>query len=557
MTQLACWVWDNIPPGFLPQWLNDSAWNGKPTGLYSQEGSSANWDVIVQQANQFSEKNRAVLFSTLQKQTHTWLSVTQQESLQLLQHSNTFTVTTGQQLHFDLGPAYVLFKITSAIALSKDLKRRFPHLNFIPVYWLASEDHDFQEISTSTIFNKDWKWVQSNPNPGPVGRMSVDSLMPWLEWLKSFFNNNAQAQSELQNLSLELKDPHTQLSGFLQKWILRIFDHTPLLVLNPDDAELKQLMVPLFSTELENGTLQSWVAEQNARIRDLNLEAEAYVRRVNLFYLNNEIRERIEFNDGQFHALVSGKKWSNVQILQELSDFPERFSPNVLLRPLYQQTILPNVAYVAGPSEYKYWLQIHTALENCELTVPALVLRKSGVFLSENQLKKLLKWDISLWDLFAETNDSLQQLILEKSSQKFNLDNDVKKLSMDLEAVYSQLFTYKSEFLKSFKQQGDRLIGELNKIARLEREQSVKRSISDQEWQSIQNLKQSIANASNPQERSYPWIQEYIKDPSGFKQLIDLLVVETIENSISDINSSSEIPNSTYFDCPFQIIQSR
>ena len=551
MTQVA--LWDSFPPGFLPDWLNDSAWKGKETGLYPFEGSSTDWDSLLQNAVNFSTEMRSILVSVIQKQSNHWLSSAQKQSLQILSQTNAFTVTTGQQLHFDLGPAYVFFKITSAISLANDLQLMYPNYRFVPLFWMASEDHDFQEISTSQLFNQTWNWEKNDAESGAVGRLSTQSLIPWLNWLRDFFNNNQEALQELAVLEQNIQSNTPKLADFVQSWILRIFENTPLLVVNPDSQELKQRMVPLFMAEIEHGIVQELVEKQNRQLLAKSLSPEAYVRRCNLFYLTDHLRDRMEVKEGVVTTVTSGRRWSMTEIETELREYPQRFSPNVLFRPLYQQTILPNIAYIAGPSEFKYWLQIPEALKFNGLIQPSLVLRKSGIFLSLSLHKKLKKWDLSVWDMFALNEKELQHQMLTKINQQFVLDQDLTELQNRLESIYTQLYMLKSESLKGFKQQGDKLVSELGRVVKSERELLLNRGISAAEWHSIQQLQSTIANQSAPQERRFHWIQQYFKSIENFKSMIDVMTHPDAGTGThhSSPSGNSQLP---YFQSPFLLV---
>ncbi len=553
MTQIA--VWDNVPAGYLASWLENSAWKGIPTGLYPYEGSATQWKELLEQGLKFSPEIRQSLVSVMSEQSKGMLSSTQHNSLQLLSQSTTFTVTTGQQIHFDLGPAYVFFKITSAITLCTDLKQQYPQYDFVPVFWMATEDHDFQEIATSKLFNKTWTW--NDETAGPVGRKSVHALSPWLEWVSSMFENIPASREEIESIKKIFDKPDLTLSEAIQHWVLRVFQHTNLLVLNPDHVQLKQWMVPMFKREIVDGVVFSCVEKQNEALKAKGLIPEAHVRGCNLFYLSETLRERLEWKDDKIVGVISRKAWNLIEILKEIESNPERFSPNVLFRPAYQQTILPNIAYVAGPSEYKYWLQIPTVLQENNVLLPALILRKSGVFLGKSQTKKLDKWGISLWELFHLNPDELRKSMLEKLGNEISLNPQITVLNEQLQAIYTQLFQWKSAHLKSLKKQGDQLMGDLTKIEKLEQESIIKNRLTDSEWDALLLLKSTLADIKSPQERNLHWFQEYLQDPAKFNSVIELICGKneiTAHPTATPTKSVAYQEGSEYFKYPFYLM---
>jgi len=518
-------LWDKFPPRYLPTWLEDSAWSTKATGLYPQEGASTNWEILLDQLSKFPSENRSVLVSVIEKQCDGLLSPSQVNALNKLAANQTFTVTTGQQIHFDLGPSYVFFKISSAIVLAQELNLRFPKNQFVPIFWMATEDHDFQEISTSTLFNKSWIWEEKSVNThGPVGRKSTAALHDWILWIKDLFQNNDKSTEEISAIQKIFSKTNQTLASAIQEWVLWIFRDTDLLVLNPDNAELKRLAIPVFEKEITvNQGIYHSVELQNRQIQKQGYTTEAHLRACNLFYMTDDLRERIECDGDKATAIVSGKSWTRIQLSEEINEFPERFSPNVLLRPLYQQTILPNIAYIAGPSEYKYWMQIPQAMHHQDLVIPALVMRKSGVFLSKSSKKKLDKWGLTLWELFSNSSEELQSGILKKVGENYSINTQIDSIDSQLQQINAALYSWKSDKLKAIKEQGDQLLRELRKTEKIEQEKAVIRVLSESEWNALMHVQQSIANVQNPQERQFHWIQEFLTSPEEFYQNIQSL----------------------------------
>jgi len=221
-----------------------------------------------------------------------------------------------------------------------------------------------------------------------------------------------------------------------------------------------------------------------------------------------------------------------------------------LLRPIYQQTILPNIAYIAGPSEYKYWLQLPKALSTQKVAIPALILRKSGVFLSKSNEKKLNKWGFSLWDLFTLNEDEIRSKIFDKVDADYTMAPSLNILEEQLQVINSTLYRWNSADLKNIKLQGEQLLKALKSIEKVEQEKAVNNLLSKAEWSALNQLKQSTANPKAPQERQHRWIQELLNDPNSFYQYIQLFYQFT-ENSVDPTTAVEQRTKLQYFKEPF------
>ena len=137
----------SYPKDYISETLRKSAWSSDPLGLYPHEGIHSNWESITSSvSSQFGEEQRAELVEIILSQMGEAVSASQRENLESLKKDNTFLAVTGQQIHLGLGPMYVIYKIASAIVLCNDLKRKFTDKNFVPLFWMATEDHDVAEI---------------------------------------------------------------------------------------------------------------------------------------------------------------------------------------------------------------------------------------------------------------------------------------------------------------------------------------------------------------------------------------------------------------------------
>lgn len=342
------------------------------------------------------------------------------ENIKLLADKKTFTITTGHQLNLFTGPLYFLYKIISTINLCKQLKVEHGEYNFVPVYWMATEDHDFEEIQ---YFNfGDRKLVYDRESHGAVGRLNTEDLNELKDQFRILLGSTKYAKELIQLFTDSyLLDNLAKATQYLAH---QLFKNEGLVIVDADDRELKSLAVPFFETELTQQVSHQEVTKTLDQWNS-NYKVQVNPREINLFYLTNAGRYRIVKKEDRFYLDGAEDSFSENEILQELHDYPERFSPNVIMRPLYQEIILPNLCYIGGGGEIAYWLQLKSYFESQEIPFPILLLRNSAMLMNIKQTEKLTKLDLVPEDLFKEEYQ-LEKQIVEQVSQ-INIDFSKQK----------------------------------------------------------------------------------------------------------------------------------
>ena len=398
---------------------------------------------IEQKSGSFQDENRRVLFQCVQEQTkHLSLSQLTKEHLFLLKDSKTFTVTTGHQLNLFTGPLYFLYKIISAINLATELKKNFPAYNFVPVYWMATEDHDFEEIQ---FFNYKGKKIQWNKDvKGAVGRTSTQGLNLVFDEIEKRFgkSKNADKLKELFSKSYLEHDTLTEATRYLAN---ELFTDYGLVIIDGDDPGLKTLFVPYIQEELTNQTCFKEVSKTNDSLGS-SYPIQVNPREINLFFLDKELRERILIEEGCFKVINTDLVFTKDQLLDLLLASPEKFSPNVLMRPLYQEVILPNLCYIGGGGEMAYWMQLKNFFERVNVPFPILLLRNSVLIIDKKQGKKLKKLHISEEEVFLNQNDLVRKKVKEISDLKI----DFSEQRSELEKMFRHLKSLSDRTDKSF-----------------------------------------------------------------------------------------------------------
>lgn len=371
------------------------------------------------------------------------LSAATLTNVDLLRHDNTFTITTGHQLNLFTGPLYFLYKIISTINLTKQLKEEYPEYNFVPIYWMASEDHDFEEIN---YFNFKGKKVQWNSNQtGAVGHFETKGLDEVFDVISAEFGPGKNAE-QLKEWFKEAYLNHTNLADATRYLANALFGKQGLVILDADDRDLKRLFIPQMKKELLEQTAFETVSETNKTLEDLGLTIQVNPREINLFYIHEGLRERIVEVDGTYSVLETDITWSKDELLKHLEEYPERFSPNVIMRPLYQEVILPNLCYIGGGGEMIYWLQLKSNFEAQGVTFPMLLLRNSALVKTTKQAEKLKKLNISDKDLFLERSSFINKKVRKIS----NIDIDFSEQIKHLEQQFKDLHQLAEQTDKSF-----------------------------------------------------------------------------------------------------------
>lgn len=501
-------VSQSYPNNYISATLRNSSWDGRSLGLYPFEGIHSDWQAVIEKvSNNFSSEQRKELADILVSQLGNGGSNSQLENVNRIKQENAFLVVTGQQIHLGLGPMYVIYKIASAIVLCNDLNDRYSEKHFIPLFWMSTEDHDVAEINHVDLFGDrftydiDWKTG--------VGNIPTQELEALWDWMKLKFQRVPEALKRIEDLKLIYQAKKQTLSTATAKWVSELFAAFGLLVLDPNVAALKKRAVRIFTSDLFDDALYSKFTAQSKLLKNQHISAPAHARECNLFWMDAHRRERIAKAGDGFVLVDSGQKLDRIAMREVLEKEPERFSPNVLLRPLYQQAILPAVAYIAGPTEYLYWLQTTQAFAQLNLTVPALVHRMGGVIIPESQNKKLIRLGLTAKDMFLDVHALKTSLI-----EKLTGDNELESLQQNIEngiADYLQvLYNWKSELLVDAKKQADAFLKARRKMTDAAISGYLNAQFSESVWDSVLAMQGDTFSVGLPQERRDFFLQYFL-----------------------------------------------
>ena len=397
---------------------------------------------IEEKAKNYSLENRLTLVEALQNQNSNFpISEVTQENIELLKSEKTFTITTGHQLNLFTGPAYFLYKIASTINLCKQLKEKYSEYNFVPFYWMATEDHDFEEINHFNFKDKKIKWERESS--GPVGRLSTEGLEEVFEEFCEIIGVG-ETSTYLKNLFKKSYVEHSNLADATRYLANELFSEEGLVIIDGDDSNLKTLFAPYIKDELLHQNSFAEVSKTIIKLKEYTVQVNP--REINLFYIEDNLRERIIFENNTYKVNNTEIQFSEAKILELLQDSPEKFSPNVILRPLYQEVILPNLAYIGGGGEIAYWLELKSNFKAQNVTFPILMLRNSFVVATEKQMEKMEKLHLTWSDLFLPQDE----LIHQKTKEVSNFKIDFSEQKEILQKQFAELLKIAEQTDKSF-----------------------------------------------------------------------------------------------------------
>lgn len=389
-------------------------------------------EVIDNKAKQLI--NRDLLVEVIEKQYKESNCELPTANCKLLQSENTFTVTTGHQLCLFTGPLYFIYKIITTINLAEELKKKYPENNFVPIYWMASEDHDFAEINHIHLFGKKIEWKPENQKAIAVGKLNTESIQQVIEELKPILGASENA---LQLIALFEKSylQNKNLADATRCLVHELFKEYGLVILDADNADLKREFASVLEDDIFNHSNYNHVNNSIKQLETLGAKAQVNPREINCFYMTNELRERIVFENGKYVVNNTSITFSKEELQAELKNHPERFSPNVVLRPLYQETILPNLAYIGGGGELAYWLEYKAMFDFHKIQFPVLILRNSVLFIDAASQEKWNKFELTQHDLFSSTEEIIKKFIASHTNENDNLKEEQEKLKAIYELI--------------------------------------------------------------------------------------------------------------------------
>lgn len=474
----------------------------------------------IKERKSFSNK-RQLLVTALQKQYAT-ISTSGKvtANIEKLLQENTFTITTAHQPNIFTGHLYFIYKILHAVKLAESLTEQITGNNFVPVYYMGSEDADLDELGHVYVNGQRYEW--ETKQTGAVGRMKVDKA---LVKLMDAISGQVLVEPFGREIMTVMKECYTEGSSIEQatfKLVNELFKEYGVVVLLPDNAALKAAFAPVIEKEL-NEAFSHKAVEETVAAFPKEYKVQAGGREINLFYLTEQARERIVHSTVNapysiFNVHNSTLEFTADTLKDELRQHPERFSPNVILRPVFQEMILPNVAFIGGGGELAYWLELKKVFEAVQVPYPVLVLRNSFLVVEEKYKNLAAKLQFTITDLFKTETTLLNILVKRETALQLGLEKEITEMNW----LYAKLQEISGAVDKSLIQHTEALRTKaLKKLEVLQKKmlRAEKRKFEAQQRQII-TLRSVLFPGNGLQERTENVIPFYARWGSGFIELL-------------------------------------
>jgi bacillithiol synthase len=452
-------------------------------------------------SRKFDLEKRQILVQALQQQ---YKGISNTPEFSEILNEKTFTITTGHQLNIFTGPLYVIYKIVSTINLAKTLKSHFPAYNFVPVYWMATEDHDFEEINHFSLFNKTYTW--QTDQKGAVGQMQCAEIEAILNEMPE---KVALFEKAYRNAGC--------LAHAVRAYMHELFGTKGLVCLDGDDVLLKTEFKEVIKDEILKRKTFEIIEKSSENLEKLGYKTQVKGREINFFYLENGLRERIVFENSKYHILNTSLSFSEKEILDLIDSNPERFSPNVILRPVYQEVILPNIAYLGGPAEVVYWLQLKTAFENFKVQFPIIMPRNFALYINIATKKRMDKLGMTTDQLWDDEQDLKKNYITKNAENQFGIGSEIVQISKEFDKILAKALPIDKTLegvVLAEKQKTINAIESLEKRIKKAEERTYETGINQ-----LIGVKTKLFPGGSPQERTDNFLNFYLNNPDFINQL--------------------------------------
>jgi len=479
--------------------------------FYEYETDIASFGEIIKQRG-FEKEKRCLLVDELKRQyTALESSAATQQNIDRLNEERCFTIVTAHQPNLFTGPLYSIYKIVSAINLAKQLNAEYTDCHFVPVFWTGGEDHDFEEVNHLHLFGNKIEWTDAQG--GAVGQYQLDSLESVIEQVVNILGNGDNTKE----LSDKIRAFYTNSPNYgmahrrLVNWIFKDYG---LVICNGNTRAFKRQLKPIVEDELTQHHSQKILQKTAEELQQAGFSNQAYVREINLFYHTTNKRSRIVKENDTYRVLDTDLVFSKEALLADFDEHPERFSPNVILRPLFQELILPNLAYIGGGGELAYWLERKEQFAFFDIPFPMLVRRCSVLWIHKQQHKKMEKLGLSVPQLLEDTHTLLKTFVLENSDKELTFGRQIGALKQVFKEILDKSLTIDKGMKKAVlgtEQQTINAIKKLEKkLIRAEKQQN------ETAVNQIKKIKQKLFPEKGLQERHDNFLAYYSRYGQSF-----------------------------------------
>ncbi len=424
----------------------------------------------------------------------------------------TFTLVTAHQPGLFLGPLYIVYKIVSVIRLAEALEAADPAgRRFQPVFIIGGEDHDFEEINHIHLFGQRLTWETAQA--GPCGRFAVTDMAGLQEQLFALLGDKPAA-AHLKDVITDCYREGRSYAEATQAFVHHWFGARGLLVLNMDDPRFKERMKDVFRRELTEQLSQALIRPVQQQLATGGFKPATFLREVNLFHMTEQVRERIEWDGAVYTLHQTGRRFSPAEMLEELDDHPERFSPNVNLRPVYQETILPNIAYIGGGGEIAYWLERKEQFRELGVFYPVLVRRDSAIWIDSTVSRKMEKLGLDIPAVYKDTDVLINEYLKDQQPELMDISADSAVISEAMDAIVAKGSAADATLRGAFEAEKVRILKSLEQMeGRIRRAEKQKHDVAVNQ---IRQVREKLFPEGQLQERYDNFMSYYVQYGDAF-----------------------------------------
>lgn len=467
-----------------------------------------------------------------------------QKNIESIDAEKTIAVVTGQQLGILGGPLYTFYKIITAVKLCKHLKQEYDDYNFIPVFWLEGDDHDFDEVRSMKIIDtannlKNITYedgLDEETNRGSVAKIELNNN------IYDFFNElneslrDTEFKKDLLDSLKKVYSPGKTFRDAFADLIFEYFDESGLIIFDPTDDDIKNLLKPVFKKEIEEFREHSEDVVKTSADLEEHYHAQIKIKPINIFIQEEEGRFLLDPVDEEFRLKGKRKRYTKDELLQTLKENPERFSPNVLLRPICQDFLFPTGMYVGGPSEISYFAQVIPMYKEFNIQQPIIYPRSSATILESNLKDIVDKNDLNILDFFADESIMNEKLVNVLSDIEIEpMFDDSKKSMNDLfKALKSNIEELDPTLTGAIDKARDRSLNNLDQL--FGKAQKARERQHETTLRQVDKVRSIIFPNGNLQERELNFLYLAHKyGPDIIKWLSDQLAINKFEHQIIEL----------------------
>lgn len=400
-------------------------------------------------------RDRHTLADVLLEQNTAWgLQDATAQNIAKLRDPESVVVITGQQLGLFMSPMYIPYKTLTTLLLAKEMETTL-NRPVVPVFWLAGEDHDFEEVAAFKLPGEAqahrFTYAAPADTRGPVGRIPLsDEISTIIDGIAAALPASPN-KAELLQFLREAYQPGRTFRDAFATMISRLFKDTGLVIVSVDDKRLKELCIPLFQQEVRDYTTVTAAMEATSAALETTYHAQVKINPTNLFHMEDANRHPIDATAGTFLLRGNGQTYDEAGLLALVKSHPERISPNVVLRPIVQDVLFPTISYVAGPGEIAYYAQYKEAYAWANLPMPIIFPRASITLIEPAVRKARSHFDLPLSAYREEApkifrNHALQQLDIDLDKMFAQTENQI---GAALSAMATDLLTWEASLQKT------------------------------------------------------------------------------------------------------------